>query len=170
MKTLAQRIFNEFKEKIILPHYHPTTPVETLKARLTATWMLRHEDLNVAKQAEAFIKKTSSFKQEDFARLQQFSAQVKTWDQLHICSAYSNAAGVFLEYKLSFTTAADIKNTRHFHARFDVKDQACYFVSQTSPLIRVIGDPVLHRPGLLFPENPTLAQRQKLERQKKEKE
>src|SRR3990167_2634015 len=98
MRILAQRIFNEFKERIFQPHYRPSTPVETLQARLTATGLLQHDDGNIVKQAEAFLRKTSTFKQEDLARLQQFSAQIKTWDQLHICSAYTNTAGTFLEY------------------------------------------------------------------------
>lgn len=33
------------------------------------------------------------------------------------------------------------------------------------PLIRIIGDPVLHRPGIQFPQTPTPAQQQELERQ-----
>lgn len=166
MKTLAQHIFSEFKEKIMASlNYHPITALETLKARLTATWLLQSEDPMIVKQAEMFLEKTSLFKKEDLFRLKDFSLQVKTWDKVHVCSTYTNAAGIFLEYKLSFTTLNNIRKTMHFHACYQINKQACYFVSQTSPLIRVIGDPVLHKPGKLFPNNPTIAQFQELEKQ-----
>jgi hypothetical protein len=32
-------------------------------------------------------------------------------------------------------------------------------------LIRIIGDPILHKPGALFPKAPTLAQQKALEAQ-----
>ncbi|GEM_PF-1100490 len=160
MKILAQRILNAFKDKIIDPQYHPTTPVEILKARLTATMLLQHEEADIVKLAEAFIKRTSTYKQ-DFDHLQRLA----TWTQLHLCSSYTNTAGTFIEYKLEFTDLDNRTILRHFHAQYEIKGDACFFVSQTPQLIRVIADPILHRPGILFPQEPTAAQRQELEKQ-----
>ncbi|MBY0542721.1 MAG: peptide deformylase [Sphingobacteriaceae bacterium] len=155
MKTLCQNIFKEYREKIIDSSYHPTNPIETLKARLTATWLLQHHDPFIVKQAEAFIQKTSIFKETDLERLKQLSSQIKTWNEFQICSAYTNIAGVFLEYKISFTTVENRQQTLHFHAQYEIREEFCYFTSQTPPLIRVIGDPILHQPGVFFPETPT---------------
>ena len=62
MKILAQNIFEEFEKKILDPHYHPSTPLATLQSQLTAASMLRHQNNNIARQAKAFIKKTSVFR------------------------------------------------------------------------------------------------------------
>ena len=117
MKISPQRIFNEFKEKIVDTSYHPTNPIETLKARLTATWLLQDTNPHIVKQAEAFLQKTSTFKEGDLSRLQQLASQIKTWDELDICSTYTNIAGLFLEYKLSFTNVDDHKQVIHSHAQ-----------------------------------------------------
>lgn len=53
----------------------------------------------------------------------------------------------------------------HFHAGFINKQQLCSFISQTTPLIRVIGDPILQKPGILFPEYATQEQQQELAEQ-----
>lgn len=166
MKTLAQHIFNGHKGSILLPHYYPTTPVEILLARLTATSLLQDTDPNVVQKAKAFIQKTSTtFKKADLDWLQSLSERIKTWEQLYICSTYTNAAGTFLEYKLSFTTKQEVKEAIHCHARFTQNKGIWHFVSQTSPLIRVIGDPVLHEAGIPFPSNPTPEEQQELKRQ-----
>jgi len=155
MKVLAQDIFKDFRDKIITPSYYPVQPLETLKARLTAVSLLQDTDLFVAKQAEAFILRTSTFKDADLSRLQQFSSQIQTWEAFEVCSSYTNIQGTFLEYKLSFTKFDKNKGSIHFHAQYETKNDVCYFVSQSTPLIRVIGDPVLHQPGLLFPQHPS---------------
>ncbi|RUQ85151.1 peptide deformylase [Legionella septentrionalis] len=165
MRLIPQRIFNEFKSKILEPSYYPKNPLETLKSRLTAVWLLQDPNKDIVEQAESFILKTSKFKVEDLSRLQQLSARIKSWDELQICSAYTNIAGTFLEYKLSFTTLDQSKQTMHYHASYETKNQSCTFIYQTSPLIRVTGDPILQRPGMLFPFEPTLSERQKLEAQ-----
>jgi peptide deformylase len=159
---IPKQIFSEFKNKVLKSSYYPTNPLETLKARLTAVWLLQHPKSNIVRRAEAFILKTSAFKKEDLSRLQQLAARIKTWDELQICSAYTNTFGTFLEYKLSYTTFDERRQNLHFHARYHTEDQFCIFVSQTTPLIRVIGDPILQRPGILFPQNPTPKQKQKL--------
>lgn len=165
MKMLPQHIFTEFKDRVLDPLYHPEDLVETLKARLTAVWLLQHADLHMVQNAQAFIQKTSTFKEEDLARLQQLASTIKTWDELQICSAYTNVIGSFLEYTVSFTTRDERKQTLHFHARYEKKQQGCYFVSQAAPLIRVIGDPILQQPGILFPQEPTLEELQELSAQ-----
>lgn len=162
MKILPQSIFSEFKNKVLNPLYVPALPFDILKARLTATSLLQDPDNDIVKHAESFIHKTSCYKEQDLTRLGQLAAQVKSWDLLEICSIYTNITGTFLEYKLSFTTRDDSKKNMHCHARYDIKEKLAYFVSQTAPLIRVTGDPVLQKPGILFPENATVAQRQEL--------
>jgi peptide deformylase len=165
MKISAQLIFKEFKDKVIDSDYTPFTPVDTLKARLTATWLLQDRELKVIQQAKAFIQKTSIFPEADLSRLQSFSAHIKTWSELHICSTYSNTVGCFLEYKLFVTTLENLQQTIHFHAQYKVKNKHCFFVAQTLPLIRIIGDPVLHQPGTSFPAHPSLTQQQELAQQ-----
>src|SRR4051794_3871027 len=102
MKILAQTIFSEFKDKVLDPSYFPTHSLATLNARLTATWLLQSNNAERVKQAKAFILKTSFFKEEDLSRLEQFASQVKSLNELDICSTYANTRGNFLEYKLSF--------------------------------------------------------------------
>lgn len=153
-----QVIFDKYKDNILNPNYHPSTPIETLYARLTATWLLQNKDTDLMEKAGIFIKKTSTNKHDDYTGLKEFAAQVKEWDKLDICSLYTNGAGPFVEYKLNVTTSDNKEITRHFHALFQVQQGTCYFTSQSAPLIRVIGDPVLHKPGIPFPKKPTAEQ------------
>ncbi|MDI1353146.1 MAG: peptide deformylase [bacterium] len=165
MKLVPQHFFSEFKNKVLDSSYIPIEPLETLKARLTAVWLFQAQDVDIVNQAKAFIQKTSFFKQEDLARLEQFASQIKSFDELHLCSSYTNIVGMFLEYKLSFTTLDERKQTVHFHARYEIQEQICCFISQTAPLIRVTGDPILQKPGILFPKDATPEQQQELSKQ-----
>lgn len=165
MIIIPQHIFSDFKNKVLNPDYFPKDPLETLKARLTATWLLQASDTDITSEAKAFILKTSTQKEQDLLRLEQLALQVKHWDRLEICSAYTNSAGTFLEYKLSFITKDEHKQTLHLHANYKTHDQSCCFISQTTPLIRVTGDPILQKPGILFPEQATLEQQQELSKQ-----
>lgn len=165
MIIVPQDFFPEFKNKVLDPLYSPTQPLETLKARLTAVWLFQDKDANIVSQAKSFIKKTSVSKEQDLIRLEQFAAQVKSWDALEACSTYENIVGIFLEYKLTFTTLDKDTQTVHFHAHYEMQDILCCFISQTTPLIRVTGDPILQKPGILFPENATQAQQQELAKQ-----
>ena len=162
MRFLPERIFSEFKSKINEDSYYPEDPIEVLNARLTATWLLQDKAPFIIEQAKAFIYKTSTFKEVDLAYLQDFSSQVQAWEELQICSAYTKINSTFLEYKLSFTTKDNNKKTVHFHAQYKIEEGACIFISQTAPLVRVIGDPILHKPGLFFPTNPTLKEKEAL--------
>lgn len=165
MRLVPQSFFAEFKNKVLDSSYIPTEPLETLKARLTAVWLFQSHEVDVVKQAKTFIQKTSFFKQEDLARLEQFALPIKSFDELHLCSSYANTVGMFLEYQLSFTTLDERKQTVHFHARYETQGQLCCFISQTVPLIRVTGDPILQKPGILFPEDATPEQHQELSKQ-----
>lgn len=155
MRLLPQSIFSEFQPKILEGTYSPTNPLDTLKARLTAASLLQNPNPDIAKKARVMIHNTSTFKEKDLDRLQKFVEQVKTWDELQIYSTYTNAIGIFLEYKLSFTDIDEHQQNRHFHACYEQKEKSCIFVSQTTPLIRIIGDPILQKPGIQFPQNPT---------------
>lgn len=158
------KVFDLFKEKVLCATYLPTSPLDTLQARLTASSLLQSKNPSIVEQAQAFIKKISSTPS-DFTYLLQLSSQIKTWDCLQICSAYTNISGNFLEYKITYTSLEGNHKTIHRHALFETNDNRCYFVSETPPLIRVIGDPVLHQPGIPFPENATLEDHQELQRQ-----
>jgi peptide deformylase len=160
-------IFNVFKTKVLNPSYLPATPLEALKARLTAAWLLQDEDQEVREEAKEFMEKTSLHEDLDLFYFLRLSSQIRRWDSLQICSSYTNISGNFLEYKLTFTTVGGINKTDHFHALFESKNQVCYFVSQTPPMIRVIGDSILHQPGIPFPkmETATTKDHQELKRQ-----
>lgn len=160
-----QPLFDEYKEKILNQPYFPSTPSETLMTRLTAVWLLENEDQLLADKAEKVIQQTSVNKKEDVLRLKKFSEQVKSWDDFQICSAYNNDLGLFIEYQLETTTIRDTKEINHYHALFQRVDDQCFFISQSPPLIRVIGDPILHKPGVLFPQNPTIEQQNELTNQ-----
>ena len=162
MKFLPDTIFPEFKDKVIEESYYPIHPMEMLKARLVATWLLQNPNPDILIKATAFITKTSTFIEEDLFRLQQLASQTKNWDELQICSSYTNTLGTFLEYKLSFTTLDGQKQGIHCHARYEMKEGHCLFISQNPPLIRLAGDPVLQKPGILFPEDPSPEQQQEL--------
>jgi peptide deformylase len=158
-------IFNEYKERIINAEYYPIYPIDTLKARIAAIWLLESDDIYLVEKASLFIKKTSISNDDDFDRLCTLSTQIKKWDELEICSIYSNIAGQFVEYKLRVTTTDDIEQTIHRHSLYQTQEGKCCFVSQFSPLIRVIGDPVLHEPGIVFPQDPSETQRLELAKQ-----
>lgn len=165
MIILPQAIFSEFKNKILESTYFPTNPVDTLKARLTATWLLQAENTAHSKLAKIFIRKTSSCQNQDLARLEELASQVTSWDGLQICSMYTNVSGMYLEYKLLLTTGDGLKQTMHFHARYETQDQLCRFVSQTAPLIRITGDPILQKPGVTFPVGASAKHQEELSRQ-----
>ncbi|MGH7249597.1 MAG: peptide deformylase, partial [Minisyncoccia bacterium] len=164
VQIFPEHIFDEFEVRISDPLYHPADPIETLQARLTATWLLNYPDPQLVRRAEALIQRTSRFKEADLARLRQFSSQVKTWDELRLLSTYTNTLGTFLEYQLSFSLDYGQKKL-HFHAQYETEDNRCCFISQTTPLIRVVGDSILHRPGALFPKNPNSEEEQALIKQ-----
>jgi len=164
MNILPFTIFSEFKNKVLDASYYPSHPLETLKARLTATWLLQNSDLDIVRQAKEFLLKTSVFKEHDLFRLEQLASRVQSWDVLQICSSYTNTQGIFLEYKL-LITSNEHPQELHFHARFEILDEVCCYVSQTTPLIRVTGDPILQRPGIYFPEHATLEQQEELNKQ-----
>jgi peptide deformylase len=165
MKTLFKHIFEAFKNKIFDKSYHPSNLIETFKAQLTATFLLQHADPFIVEQAQAFLQKTSHSKEADLTCFQKLALQIKSCREIQICSTYTNTVGTFLEYKIWHTTWDDRQQWLHFHAQYEMKNDQYYFISQTSPLIRVISDPILHQPGLIFPENPTPAQKQELIKQ-----
>lgn len=164
MKILPLTIFSEFKNKVLDDSYYPTHPLETLKAHLAATWLLQSSDLDVVGQAKAFILKTSLFGKHDLSRVEKLASQIQSWDELHICSTYTNTQGIFLEYIL-LVTLKEQKQELHFHAQYKTQDKICSFVSQTTPLIRVTGDPILQKPGTPFPEHPSSEQQEELAKQ-----
>ncbi|MFA5959691.1 MAG: peptide deformylase [Tatlockia sp.] len=164
MKILPLTLFSEFKNKVLNASYYPAHPLETLKGHLTATWLLQSSDLNIVRQAKAFILKTSLLKERNLFRLEQLASQVQSWDELRICSTYTNTQGIFLEYKL-LVTSKEHKQELHFHTRYKTLDKICCFVSQTPPLIRVTGDPILQKPGIYFPEHAISEQQEELTKQ-----
>lgn len=161
MKIRLQTLFSEFKEQVLDSSYIPQNPLETLKAHITALWLLQSEDSSKVKQAKAFLK-ISSFNEQQLTSFEHYPSEIRTWDELHICSTYTNINGTFLEYKLTYTTLDNQQKTEHIHARFTMNEALCYLVSQSAPLIRVSGDPILQKPGILFPEQPTVEQQKEL--------
>ncbi|MBA2656394.1 MAG: peptide deformylase [Tatlockia sp.] len=159
-----QGIFNEFADKIVNPNYYPNTAIETLKSRMTALCCLGSDDSDLVTKASTYIKRTSTMQDNDLHQLKSFAASIKEWRELEICSVYKNDLGSFVEYKLSVITAKG-KELIHRHALYNEQEGKCYFVSQSLPLVRVIGDPVLHRPGELFPAKPSALQLAELNRQ-----
>lgn len=171
MTTIAasasiQAIFDEFKNKIIDPNYYPNTPIETLKSRMTAVSSLVSDDQERVEKAAAFIKRTSTSKEEDLQRLNVFAAGIKAWLAFEICSIYTNANGLgpFVEYKMRVATEQGEKLI-HYHALYNIENDQCCYISQMPPLIRVIGDPILHQPGKRFPDNPSAEETAELYRQ-----
>ena len=156
--------FNEYKKRIINDEY-PSTPLDNLKSRITAMWLLESDDLYLVEKANLFIRETSISNDDDFDQLRILSTQIKKWDELEICSIYENISGLFVEYKLRFTTIDDKEQTIHRHSLYQTQTDKCYFISQYPPLIRIIGDLVLHEPGIVFPQDPSEAQRLDLEKQ-----
>lgn len=73
--------------------------------------------------------------------------------------------GVFLEYILSFARRNEQKQRIHVHAAYQIQNQICHFISQTDPLIRIIGDSILQQPAVLFPKEATLTEKEELAKQ-----
>lgn len=162
MNIVLHHIFSEFESKVLDETYYPTHPLETLKAGLTAVWLVQNANPHQQIKAKEFLRKTAIPPEGGLACLQMLASQIKSWDELQLCSSYSNTLGCFLEYKLTLTTVDEQKHQLHYHACYEVKEGHCFFLSQTPPLIRVTGDPILQRPAVFFPENPTPQQRQEL--------
>ncbi|MDP3559473.1 MAG: peptide deformylase [Legionellaceae bacterium] len=160
-----QTVIAQYSKQVMNPSYVPSTPIDTLCARLTAVSFLQEQHPHTTEQAIAFLKKTSMHPDADLSRLQQFSTQLISLNVLEFCSTYTNSIGPHIEYKLSYTTKDNGKQVEHSHARYQMEESLCRFVSKTAPLIRIIGDPILHKPGIPFPENPTETELQELHRQ-----
>ena len=158
-------IFKDYQDRVLDPDYYPSTPEETLKARLTAVYLLQDSNAVIIHQAEDFIHKTSTTKKEDLERLKLFAHRVVSWDQFKILSSYENSTGPFLEYKLSITNKDGASETIHLHALYKILGNQCCYVSQTPPLVRVLGDSVLHQSGTNFPEKYTAKELVELQRQ-----
>lgn len=165
MKFLPRIIFSEFTDKILDESYYPIHPLETLKAHLTAAWLLQQPNPDIIAKTEAFISKTTAIIDTDVSRLKKLASETLYWDELKICSAYTNTMGTFLEYKLFLTDHHMQQQVLHFHAGYKFNLGRCFFISETPPLIRVAGDPVLQQPGALYPDNPTLEEQLELSAQ-----
>ena len=154
-KKTIQDLFDEFGDKIKDPEYLPKTPVETLMARMTAVSYLCADDKILAGHAANFISRTSTTPVADVNRLTALAASVQAWLGLEVLSIYTNPNGIpCVEYKLRFATAKAVQEV-HLHASYKMMpDGQCIYVSQHAPFVRIIGDPILHRPGLPFPVNP----------------
>ncbi len=159
-----QAIIARYQEKILNLHYSPQTPIETLESRLTAAILLQNADSTLIEKAKEFIRRTSTTKEEGLSQLMNLAAQVQAWEQFEICSVYTNLAGSHVEYKIGVLKQGG-RELIHLHALYNMQGNNCCYVSQTPPLIRVIGDPILHRPGRRFPDNPTKAEVAELEKQ-----
>jgi len=158
-----QMIFDKYKNKILGSNFNPDTPLDILLSRLTAIWLLESDESKETEKAAYFIKKTSVNPLEDHERLSNLASRITEWTDFEICSLYSNTSGEFVEYKL--IVKSEEMETLHYHALFQESVGCYHFVSQTSPLIRIIGDPVLHKPGILFPINPSQEECIELDRQ-----
>ena len=153
VSKLMQNIFDEYIKKITDKGFYPDTPSVMLFSRLAAIRLLQSDDPQEIVLAELLIKKTSVNKSEDYERLTKLAARITEWIDFEVCSLYSNSSGEFAEYNL--TIKSEEIETLHYHALLKKSAGTYNFVSQTSPLIRIIGDPVLHKPGILFPEHPS---------------
>jgi hypothetical protein len=118
MKMISLSFFVDYKSKIIDPSYIPTTPLDTLKARLTAVWLFQDDDNQIVKKAQAFIKKTSVHDLDDLNRLKLLARHINCFEKLEICSSCTAVNGLFLEYKLSFSTIEGSNETAHYHALY----------------------------------------------------
>ena len=165
MKIPFTSVLSQFREHVLNPNYTPSKPVDTLCARLTALCLSREQDASVVQRATAFLRQTSTHVDADLSRLRHFATQFKSLDELQFSSTYTNSMGTHLEYKLLYTARNNSKQIEHSHARYQMDGQLCRFVSKTAPLIRIIGDPILQRPGIRFPDNPTDAEWQALNQQ-----
>lgn len=157
-----KRIFDDHSNKILDSNYYPKTPTESLLSRLTAIWML--EDANRKEQAMSYLKKTSCDSCADIDKLIELAVKTTEWNELKLCSTYTNFAGPFVEYQL-LLTSNETPSVVHQHALFSIQNDRCSFVRESAPMIRVIGDPILHEPGRLFPRDYTDSQHQELMRQ-----
>lgn len=156
-----QKIFNAYRSKINNPLYVPSQPVEALQAYITAVWFTQSDNKDMASTAKNYIERLASTTDTSFIP----SDEILCWETLEICSSYEATTGYYVEYKLNLTTAQSKREIIHRHAQFQQQDTKCVLISQSLPMVRVIGDPVLHQPGIPYPEKPTEQEQVELSRQ-----
>lgn len=166
MKALMAASIYKLQDTVITsPNYHPANAEELLQTILAAMTLLTYKDPDVAKKAHDFILQTTHNDGEQIQFFEEFCSQLLSLDKILLCSTYKNYLGTFIEYKIYFTNQDECKGILHRHACFTFNEEHCYLVSQKSPSIRLIGDPILHKSGRHVPKNPTPEQHQELEQQ-----
>lgn len=161
---MMQSLFNTYEPYIVDPGYLARTPVELLSALITAIYCLKSNHIKKIEAITQFINRTTMATAEDLTKLSSFADQVTQWRDLEICSTYTNATGSFVEFKLK-VLVSDKEKIIHRHALYQQRSGQWCFISQSRPLVRIIGDPILHQPGHLFPTVPTMLERAELDRQ-----
>lgn len=158
-----QGLFSQFSPLIKTLGYLPKTAVEALSARLVAAYLLKSDPVSEA-AAERFIQISSQNPDRELSSLKTLANTISDWKNLVLCSHYQRDEDSFIEYQLSVTQAGR-EHLIHRHARFSPQEDHFMFVDETPPLVRVIGDPVLHQAGIPFPEAPTAEEQSELRRQ-----
>lgn len=126
-------IINEYQNKILNPGYTPLTPIDTLKSRLTAVYLLQSDNKNIVKKAEDFIRETSTRKEDDLIRLRGLSKRVVAWNSLTINHEYGSHQDQFLDYTLSVTTEQG-EEVIHQEALYKKGTNDCLFICQSSAI------------------------------------
>ena len=120
-------IINQYKDKVLDPTYFPSTPEETLHARITATYLLSNASPDIVCKASALSNKTST-NSSYLARLAALSAKSTFWEKLNILETDGKH---FCNYFFSYQSISG-KEEVQYHANYLTENGQCRFTNQTS--------------------------------------
>lgn len=145
-----QTVFKQYAEKLMDDNYLPKKPVEAMHAYITALWMLHGTD---HPHAMLYLERAvhGDLKPDDLSAK---TEKTSVWQSLQVCSQYSNICGQFVEYKLEVETDTG-KTLIHRHIQCQESEHGFILMGEYKPWVRIIGDPILHKPGIPFPSSYT---------------
>lgn len=119
-------IIDQYRSKVLDHTFFPTTPEETLYARITATYLLSSSSPDDARKAGELINRTST-NPNDLVRLSALSARVTRWESLEVIEANQQN---FCKYSLAYQSKSG-REVVSYNANYLKENQRCCFTSQT---------------------------------------
>jgi hypothetical protein len=118
-------IIEKYRDKVLDQSFFPSTPTDTLYARITATYLLSNASPEEVSKAADLINRTST-NVNDLARLAALSAKVTYWESLNVIETDGDK---FCQYSLTYQNNNG-RETVGYHASYLTENHKCCFTTQ----------------------------------------
>ncbi|MDR3477378.1 MAG: hypothetical protein P4M14_05035 [Gammaproteobacteria bacterium] len=118
-------IIGQYRDKVLDPTFFPSTPEETLHARITATYLLSNAPAEDVQKAADLINRTST-NPNDLERLAALSAKVTYWESLDVIETDQKTS---CKYSLIYQSENG-REAVSYNANYLTENQRCRFTTQ----------------------------------------